>query len=100
MKLIDSERKGNVLRLYFGRNKEMNWHGDDWNDAPYQYNAERVFDEYIREVIDIAIPFDDLVWEPSDDCKCQSISKDDMKKRKMPCNVLLPEGAYGGWGSQ
>lgn len=37
--IIDFKRKGNMVRFYIGKNGEQ-W-GDDWNDAPYDCNADR-----------------------------------------------------------
>ena len=39
--IIDFERKGNVVRFYLGKNGEQ-W-GDDWDDAPYEHNAGKVY---------------------------------------------------------
>ena len=40
--IIDFVRKGNVVRFYLGKNGEQ-W-GDDWDDYPYEYNAEPPYD--------------------------------------------------------
>ena len=42
MKLIDFERKGNLVRLYLG--DDANFTGDDWDDYPYEHNASLVYD--------------------------------------------------------
>ena len=36
MKIIDWDRKGNVLRLYLGEDRLEDWWGDDWDDRPYE----------------------------------------------------------------
>lgn len=64
MKIIDFERKGNLVRFYLGDDDLVEWYGDDWNDTPYEHNAERVYDEYIKGYCDMMFPFDDLVLEP------------------------------------
>lgn len=89
MFIIDFERKGNVIRFYLGDDKEY-W-GDDWNDSPYEHNAGIVYDEYIKGYKDIAFPFDDLVLEPCDGTYNCSYCKDDMKKRKVPCIIVIPK---------
>lgn len=43
MKIIDFERKGNLVRFYLGDDDLVEWYGDDWNDTPYEHNAERVY---------------------------------------------------------
>ena len=90
LKVIDFERKGNVVRLYLGVGTDY-W-GDDWDDVPYEHNAGMVYDEYIKGYVDVAFPFNMLVCEPSDDWTGNSRwSKDDMKKRKVPCIVVTDD---------
>ena len=90
LKVIDFERKGNVVRLYLGVGTDY-W-GDDWDDVPYECNAGTVYDKYVRGYVDVAFPFNMLVREPSDDWTVNSRwSKDDMKKRKVPCIVITDD---------
>ena len=79
LKLIDFEKKCNQLRLFFG-DDEKPW-GDDWDDAPYQHNAGRVYEKFY---------YDDVVYEPSDDYNFQDVSKEMMLKKKVPAFVALP----------
>ena len=90
LKVIDFERKGNVVRLYLGVGTDY-W-GDDWDDIPYEHNAGTVYDKYVRGYVDVAFPFNMLVCEPSDNWTRNSRwSKDDMKKRKVPCIVVTDD---------
>ena len=91
MKIIDFERKGNVVRFYLGKDDLEDWHGDDWDDAPYEYNAGRVYDEFISGHIDIAFPYSADVLEPRDGCVNSPFCKDDMKARRVPCIIVVPE---------
>ena len=84
MKIIDWERKGNVVRFYLGQDTLTTWGGDDWDDAPYEHNAGKVYDKYISGQIDIAFGFDSTVEEPADICANSKYSKDDFIKRKAP----------------
>ena len=43
MKIIDFECTGNVVRFYLGKDNEKDYHGDDWNDTPYECNAGTVY---------------------------------------------------------
>lgn len=88
-KVIDFERKGNVVRLYMADDSVEDWHGDDWNDVPYECNAGTVYPEYISGVIDLLVPFDCVVLEPQDGCVNSAWSKADMIDRRVPCVVLL-----------
>lgn len=91
-KIIDFEKKGNVVRFYLGKDDCKNYGGDDWNDKPYEHNAGKVYDEYIVGHRDIAFPFDYSVAEPCDSMELNSLwCKDDMKARKVPCIVVLEE---------
>lgn len=87
-KIIDIEKKGNIVRFYIGT--EDDYWGDDWNDRPYEHNAGTVYDRYITRLIDVAFPFDAIVCEASDDYDNSPYSKDDMKNRDVPCLVIVP----------
>ena len=92
-KIIDFERKGNVVRFYLGAVNLLDWYGDDWNDYPYEHNAGTVYAEFISGFLDVDYPFDCLVLEPQDDWHNQGNSewcKNDMKERKIPCIIVVP----------
>ena len=101
MKIIDFQKKGNVVRFWLGEDNLKEWHGDDWNDTPYEYNAGTVYDEFISGYRDVAFDFDSLVIEP---CECTTNSelcKDDMVARKVPCIIVVPkELADDSWYGQ
>lgn len=94
MKIIDFERKGNVVRFYFGADDLTEWWGDDWDDVPYEHNAGRVYDEYVSGHKDVSFPFDSLVLEPCDGYLNSDYSKEDMVKRLVPCIVVVPKEIY------
>lgn len=60
MQIIDFEKIGNVVRFYLGNNGEQ-W-GDDWDDAPYDFNAGAVYDQYVQGTKDIAFPPEWMFW--------------------------------------
>ena len=93
MQIIDFKRKGNVVRFFLGKNGEQ-W-GDDWNDCPYEYNAGQVYDEYVEGTKDLKFDFDNMVFEPCDGEYNSRWCKDDMKNRKVPCIIVVPEAIYG-----
>lgn len=84
--LIDFEKKGNQLRLFFGEDKD--YYGDDWNDAPYQHNAGRVYERYIKDTAVLSFYYDDIVLEPADEYNLD-VSKDDFVEMKIPAFVVL-----------
>lgn len=96
LKIIDFERKGNVVRFYLGDDNCDDYWGDDWDDAPYDCNAGTVYHDYRKGVKDIAFPFDDFVLEPESDggYHSPSYSKEDMKKRKVPCVIVVPRSVH------
>lgn len=100
MKIIDFERKGNVVRFYLGADDCTDYWGDDWNDVPYEHNAGCVYDRFVLAHKDIAFPFDYAVLEPCNG-ECNSrYSKEDMKKRKVPCIIAVPPEEYDAfWGA-
>jgi len=86
LEVIDFERKGNLVRLYLGENGEQ-W-GDDWNDAPYQSNAGKVYDEFVQDYIDIVFHWDYDIIEPEG----FNVSKEDMRSRKVAAFKIVKEG--------
>lgn len=91
MKIIDFERKGNVIRFYLGDDDNTEYWGDDWDDIPYECNAGTVYSQYVAGTADYVFPFDVLVLEPSEGYHgYSSASKDDMKKRRTPCLLIVP----------
>ena len=116
MKIIDFEKKGNVVRFYLGeKTEDWGWtrsdyaingktpdwlkssdtyYGDDWDDRPYEYNAGKVYAEFIKGYKDIAFNFDDLVLEPCCGTYNSSWCKDDMVARKVPCIIVVPKEVY------
>lgn len=89
MKIIDFEKKGNLVRFYLGDDDCNGYWGDDWDDRPYECNAGRVYDEYIKGHRDIVFPFDYAVVEPCDGYLNSPWCKEDMKARKVPCTVAV-----------
>lgn len=91
MKIIDFARKGNLVRFFLGADDCVDYTGDDWNDAPYDCNAENVYEEYVTGYRDIGFSFDSLVLEPCNGFLNTPYSKDDMKYRAVPCIVVVQE---------
>ena len=94
MKIIDFEKKGNLVRFYLGYDNCNDYWGDDWNDAPYEHNAGQVYAEFIKGYKDIAFNFDDLVLEPCCGTYNSSWCKYDMVARKVPCIIVVPKEVY------
>ncbi len=84
--IIDFATKGNVIRFYLGTNGKQ-W-GDDWNDKPYEHNAGRVYDEFVKGHQDIVVEFEKAVFTPDCGHINSPYSKEDMIKRKVPCVVI------------
>jgi hypothetical protein len=94
MKIIDFERKGNVVRFYLGADNRTDYWGDDWDDRPYEHNAGTVYNEFVDGYIDVAFPFGCNVLDPESDYRYHGNSpycKEDFKKRNAPCIIVLPE---------
>jgi hypothetical protein len=89
-KIIDWQRKGNTIRFYMGNENLRTWTGDDFNDAPYEYNAETVYDKYVDGILNCSFDFDDDVYEPADIPGGSWYSKDDLIARKAPILVVSP----------
>lgn len=84
MKIIDWQKRGHVVRFYLGSDHLESWHGDDWNDAPWEHNAGRVYDEFVRGYVDAAFAFDAELHEPGDGVANSQWTKNDMVARSVP----------------
>lgn len=115
MKIIDIARKGNVIRFYLGeKTGEWGWtnpdytdaggrpewlepsdryYGDDWNDVPFEHNAGKVYDEFIKGVKDVSYPFDSIILEPDDGELNSKYCMDDLVDRKAPRLLIISKEA-------
>lgn len=95
MKIIDClEDKRNVIRFFLGENDLEEWYGDDWDDAPYEHNAEEVYERFIKGVLDVFLPWECCVLFPCDGADNSPYSKEDMVKRRIPCAIIVPKEEY------
>lgn len=93
-KLIDFERKGNVVRLYLGRSGLREWYGDDWDDTPYEHNAETVYAEYVIGWLDVALGWQMDVFEPADGHVNSHWCKDDMVAGRVAMLAVFRESDF------
>lgn len=91
MKIIDFEHYGNVIRLYLGADDCEDYWGDDWNNAPYEHNAGKVYSEYIQGYVEFAFPLKYDVCEACHGYFNSPFSKEDMINRKIPCLTISTE---------
>ncbi len=96
LQVIDFEKKGNVIRLYLGNPDCDDYWGDDWNDRPYDCNAGIVYDRFVIDTLDLAIPFDSFVLEPCNGVVNCGYSKEDMKVKRVPCLLIVPASVTEG----
>jgi hypothetical protein len=94
--IIDFVKRGNQVRFYLGKNGEQ-W-GDDWDDAPFEYNAGKVYSKFIEGNKVIAFEFDDLVVDPTYGMPNSVYSKNDMINRSVPCIVAIRESRRNRYG--
>lgn len=92
MKIIDFRHVigANAVRFYLGRADLPCWHGDDWNDIPWELNAGPVYSRFIAAWCDVVFPEDGLVMTPRDLPEAAGICKLDMVERLSPCVVYAP----------
>lgn len=88
MKIIDFYKYGNTFALYLGSDDCNYYWGDDWNDAPYEHNAGRVYDKYILGYVEFAVPLKYDVYEACSGHFNSPFSKEDMMNRKVPCLTI------------
>lgn len=92
--IIDFYCKGNVVKLYLGKNGTQT--GEYWNYKDYKAMAGPVESQYIKSIVDLYIPFDDTILEPSQCYDDHDIAyrKDDMKEKTIPCLIIVPAKTY------
>lgn len=87
MKIIDYDKKGNVVRFYLGDDNCEDYYGDDWDDWGCD---DRVYNDFIKGWIDIAFPFDYAVMDAINDWGWNDNSpftKEGLKNKKSPCII-------------
>ncbi len=92
--LIDFYKEEDVFdnfELTFGSKKDIkDYWGDDWNDAPYEHNAGRVYERYVQMKVHYK-PFNCIAVQPCDIHDPNSKwCKEDFKKERTPCLLLVP----------
>jgi len=94
MKIIDFAVYGNAVHFYLGEDDCNDYHGDDWDDAPYEHNAGTVYDDYVSDIADLYVDIDLEILTAESFYINSPFSKEDFKKRVTPCVVI----AESGWG--
>ena len=91
MKIIDFEKYGNVMRFYLGQDICTDYHGDDWDDQPYEHNAGIVYPSYRIAFAEIAVPLIVQTHQASEDYHYHGNSpfcKNDFKTKLAPCLII------------
>ena len=91
MKIIDFETWGNVVVFYLSKDDLKEWYGDDWDDSPYEHNAGKVYDQFIKDEIQVAFRAEILVADPTYGTLNSGYNKFDMVSRRIPCIILVKE---------
>lgn len=90
MKIIDFERRGNLVRFLIGDDEDDDFWGEDWNERPYdKQQNNRVYDGHITGYRDVVFPFDAIVCELCDGHTMSRRSKRDMKGRRCACIAVI-----------
>ena len=91
MKIIDFIFYGNTFGLYLGEDNCNDYWGDEWDDTPYEHNAGRVYEKYIKGYVEFAFPLKYSVCEVCTGYLNSPFSKEDMKNREVPCLTISAE---------
>ena len=75
-------------------NLKATYTGDDWDDKPYEDNAGKVYNDYIKGVREIYFPFDAVILEPTYGKRACAYSKEDFKNRVVPCLIYITDEDY------
>lgn len=90
MKIIDFNRKGNLVRFILGRDDCNDYDGIFWGSSPYD-KIFSVYTKYEIGYVDVCFPFNYSVTEPSCSDGSRFWSKDDMKHGIVPCIVAVSD---------
>lgn len=90
-KIIDFEKHGNQIKFLLGNLDCNDYHGDDWNDYPYEHNAGSVYDEYITGEWIVSFPFNWVIQEPCEGYLNSPYCKLDMRDKSVPCIAYLED---------
>lgn len=95
MKIIDFERRGNLVRFYLGNDDDEGFWGEDWDERPYDKQLNnKVYESHIAGHRDIVFPFSAIVCEPCDGHTVSRRSKRDMKGRRCACVAVMFEEMF------
>ena len=96
-KIGDIERKGNVITAHLVDIACNNYYGDDWNDIPYEHNADMVYEQFVKGTAVIYVHPNFTILEAGDDWAYMGNSpycKDDFKNNVLP---FLFIGKFNSW---
>ena len=103
LKVCDFKKNGNVIRLYLTELNDDDYSASDWDDRPYEHNADTLSDWY--SYVEFAFPLKIWIAEPADDWHYNGnspYSKDDFKAGKIPCLLIgdLKEDWHDSYSEQ
>lgn len=90
-KVLDIYRKGNVVKFYLGDKNLQEYHGDDWDDFPYELNAGPVYDKFVSKTVDVAFPYDISIYDAYQFYPHLTYSKNEFIKNKHPYLIGVNE---------
>ena len=103
MKIIGWKKKGNLVRFALGEDDLEYWHGDDFDDRPYEHNADTFpYSEYISDYEDVIFYWDIDVMEAADDWHYEGnspYSMEDFINKKAPILILYRRSGDADWGN-
>lgn len=123
LRVLDAEVSEHCVRFYLGTEKtyqEGKFHGNDWNDSPFDCNAGTIYPVYCKAILDIYFEWDTVVrdappvsgpiyWSKND-IKAKRYALVYVEKEDEPCiqvmigdlvpdflAKLLPLSVYSSW---
>jgi len=96
MKIIDIKEYGHLIKLFLGKDDLIDYWGDDWNDTPYEHNAEEVYERFVEKTIEIPISTKFAIASPENDYTYMGnspFSKEDFKNG-VPFLVIGKESSF------
>lgn len=96
MKIIDIKEYGHLIKLFLGKDDLIDYWGDDWDDTPYEHNAEEVYERFVEKTIEIPISTEFAIASPENDYTYignSPFSKEDFKNG-VPFLVIGKESSF------
>lgn len=95
--IVDFALYSHQLVLFLGNPKIKDYHGDDWDDSPYDCNAGTVYSEYYEDMVILNFDENYEIIEPTYGYLNTPYCKEDMRDQGVPCILYQNKNMLNGY---